>query len=391
MKDSTQPVQPSRGQTAVLPVMGMTCANCAANIERGLNKLEGIHQARVNFASEQASVEYDPEQVAIRDIVNAIRKSGYNVATARIELPVTGMTCANCAATIERNLNTKTPGVLQAGVNFATERLSAEYIPGVISPEDIAAAVEKAGFKAVLPQTGGDQDRDVEQEARDAEIRDQTRKFISGLFFALPLFVLSMSRDFALLGSWAFAPWVNWLFFGLATPVQFYTGWDFYTGGWNSLRNKSANMDVLVAMGSSVAYFYSLGVLLVPALGGHVYFETSAVIITLIKLGKMLEARTKGRTGGAIRRLIGLQPKTATVLQEGRENEIPVSRVREKDVLLVRPGERIPVDGLVLDGASAVDESMLTGEPLPVDKQAGDRVVGEPSMGRGCSLLKPKP
>ncbi len=383
MKDNKQQTQTIQGQRAILPVTGMTCANCAATIERVLKKVEGILEVQVNFASEQASVVFDPKKLSIRDIVNAIRKSGYNVATARIELPITGMTCANCAATIERNLNTKTPGVIQAGVNFATEHLSAEYIPGVISPEDIAAAVEKAGFKAVLPQTGGDQDRDVEQEARDAEIRDQTRKFISGLFFALPLFVLSMSRDFALLGSWAQAPWVNWLFFGLATPVQFYTGWDFYTGGWNSLRNKSANMDVLVAMGSSVAYFYSLGVLLVPALGGHVYFETSAVIITLIKLGKMLEARTKGRTGGAIRRLIGLQPKTATVVRDGREQEIPVARVQEKDVLRVRPGERIPVDGQVLDGASAVDESMLTGEPFPVDKQVGDKVVGGTINGQG--------
>ena len=383
MKDSTQPVQPSRGQTAILPVMGMTCANCAANIERGLNKLEGIHQARVNFASEQASVEYDPEQVAIQDIVKTIRKSGFDVATARVELPITGMSCANCAAAIERNLNTKTPGIIEARVNFATEHLYAEYVPGLISPEDIAAAVEKAGFKAVLPQAEGAEDRDVEQEARDAEIRNQTRKFVSGLIFTLPLFVVSMARDFALLGSWAFAPWVNWLFFALATPVQFYTGWDFYTGGWNSLRNKSANMDVLVAMGSSVAYAYSVGVVVLPGLGGHVYFETSAVIITLIKLGKMLEARTKGRTGGAIRKLIGLQPKTATVVQEDREQEIPVARVQEKDVLRVRPGERIPVDGLVLEGESAVDESMLTGEPLPVDKQAGDTVVGGTINGQG--------
>ena len=370
-------------QPVTLPVTGMSCANCAANIERSLKKLTGIQEVRVNFASEQASIDYDPGRVSLSTIVDAIRKSGYNVATARIDLPITGMSCANCAANIERNLNTKTPGIIQAQVNFATEHLSAEYIPGVISPEDIAAAVEKAGFKAVLPQTDQDEDRDVEQQARDAEIRDQTRKFVSGLIFALPLFLMSMARDFALLGTWAFDPWVNWLFFGLATPVQFYTGWDFYTGGWNSLRNKSANMDVLVAMGSSVAYAYSVGVLLLPVLSGHVYFETSAVIITLIKLGKMLESRTKGRTGGAIRKLIGLQPKTATVVREGREEEIPVARVQEKDVLRVRPGERIPVDGLVLEGESAVDESMLTGEPLPVDKQVGDKVVGGTINGQG--------
>ncbi|MEJ2285266.1 MAG: heavy metal translocating P-type ATPase, partial [Desulfobacterales bacterium] len=201
--------------------------------------------------------------------------------------------------------------------------------------------------------------------------------------FALPLFLLSMGRDFGLIGPWSHASWVNWLFWALATPVQFYTGWDYYQGGLKSLRNKSANMDVLVAMGSSVAYFYSLAVMLLPALGGHVYFETSAVIITLIKLGKMLESRTKGRTGGAIRKLIGLRPKTATILENDTEKEIPLTRVKVGDTVIVRPGERIPVDGLILDGHSAVDESMLSGEPLPVDKQTGDMVVGGTINGQG--------
>jgi Cu+-exporting ATPase len=179
--------------------------------------------------------------------------------------------------------------------------------------------------------------------------------------FALPLFVLSMARDFGLIGVWSHAGWMNWFFFALATPVQFYTGWDYYKGGFKSLLNKSANMDVLVAMGSSVAYFYSLAVLLIPGFGTHVYFETSAVIITLIKLGKMLESRTKGRTGGAIRKLIGLRPKNAAVVRDGSEIEIPITRVAVGDTVIVRPGERIPVDGIVLAGESAVDESMLTG------------------------------
>jgi len=195
--------------------------------------------------------------------------------------------------------------------------------------------------------------------------------------------MLSMGRDFGLVGQWSHAFWVNWFFWALATPVQFYTGWDYYVGGFKSLKNKSANMDVLVAMGSSVAYFYSLGVLLFPSLGAHVYFETSAVIITLIKLGKMLEARTKGRTGGAIRKLIGLRPKTATILEDNIEKEVPLTRVKVGDTVVVRPGERIPVDGVVLDGTSAVDESMLSGEPLPVDKHAGDMVVGGTINGEG--------
>ncbi|MCF8105856.1 MAG: heavy metal translocating P-type ATPase [Desulfohalobiaceae bacterium] len=370
-------------QHITLPVSGMTCASCAANIERGLKKLPGVTEANVNFASEQATIEFDSEKIRLQDMIHDIHKGGYRVPTSRIDIGITGMTCANCAANIERALNRKTvDGVVQANVNFASEGLSVEYIPGTISPEEIARIVEKAGFKAILPREGV-QDRDQEQAARDAEIRDQTRKFLAGVVFALPLFILSMGRDFGLLGPWAQAAWVNWLFFGLATPVQFYVGWDFYIGGWNSLRNKSANMDVLVAMGSSVAYFYSVAVLLFPGVGTHVYFETSAVIITLIKLGKLLEVRTKGRTGGAIRKLIGLQPKTATVLEAGRERQIAVSEVNTEDVLLVRPGERIPVDGLVLEGESAVDESMLTGEPLPVDKKPGERVVGGTINGQG--------
>jgi Cu+-exporting ATPase len=195
-----------------------------------------------------------------------------------------------------------------------------------------------------------------------------------------------MARDFNLTGAWSHAAGVNWLFWALATPVQFYTGWDYYINGFKSLKNKSANMDVLVAMGSSVAYFYSLALLLIPFLGQHVYFETSAVIITLIKLGKMLEARTKGRTGGAIRKLIGLRPKTATIVENDAEKEIPIARVQLEDTVLVRPGERIPVDGIVLAGTSSVDESMLSGEPLPVEKGRGDKVVGGTINGEG--LLK---
>jgi Cu+-exporting ATPase len=292
------------------------------------------------------------------------------------------MTCANCAANIERALNKKTAGVVNAAVNFAAERVQVEYIPDALTVDEIVAAIEKAGFGAIPPEDGLD-DEDAEQQARDAEIKDQTRKFAVGVVFALPLFILSMSRDFGLTGPWSHAPWINWLFLMLATPVQFYTGWDYYVGGLKSLKNKSANMDVLVAMGSSVAYFYSLAVLLFPSVGAHVYFETSAVIITLIKMGKMLESRTKGRTGGAIRKLIGLRPKTATIVEDNVEKDIALTRVKVSDTVIVRPGERIPVDGLVLDGRSAVDESMLSGEPLPVDKQPGDLVVGGTINGEG--------
>jgi Cu+-exporting ATPase len=362
-------------QKLSIAISGMTCSNCAANIERGLKKLNGVKETSVSFASEQASVSYETGEVSLNDIIEKINGLGYKAVTARIEIPVTGMTCANCAMNIERALNRKVPGILNASVNFATERVSVEYIPSSVSVEDIVYAIKKAGYGAIVPDTSPDE-KDAELEARNAEIKIQTRKFVTGFIFTVPLFLLSMARDFHLIGMWSHAPWVNWLFFALATPVQFYTGWDYYTGGYKSLRNKSANMDVLVAMGSSVAYFYSIATILFTVLGDHVYFETSAVIITLIKLGKMLESRTKGKTGGAIRKLIGLSPKTATILEDGKEKVIPLSIVKKDDIVLVRPGEKIPVDGVVLEGESSVDESMLSGEPLPVDKHSGDTVIG---------------
>ena len=372
-------------QTLILPIRGMTCANCAMNITRGLKKLPGVADATVNFAAEQAAVNYDPKAVSATDLVRQIEKLGFSVATTRIDFPVTGMTCANCAMNIERTLGRKVAGVVHASVNLANERATVHYLPDMVTPDDLISAVEKAGFGARIEADG--HRLDSEAEARQAEIADQTRKFGVGAAFALPLFILSMTRDFGLSGAWSHQPWVNWLFLFLATPVQFYTGWDFYVSGLKSLRNHSANMDVLVAMGSSAAYGYSLAVLLLPALGGHVYFETSAVIITLIKMGKLLEARTKGKTGNAIRRLMGLRPATATVIREGVEHETPIDQVRVGDVLMVRPGERIPVDGQVTQGASAVDESMLSGEPIPVDKTVGDTVAAGTINGQGSIVF----
>jgi len=243
-----------------LPVTGMTCANCALTIQRSLKKVTGVKEANVNFATEQASVSFDLDQVQIKDLTNKIHDAGYGVVTATVEIPLTGMTCANCAMTIERTLSKKVPGVVKASVNFATERAHVEYIPTLTTIDDMIAAIEKAGYGAIRPDETIEGE-DTELAARKAEIQNQTRKFLTGLIFTVPLFFLSMGRDFGLIGAWAHALWVNWLFFALATPVQFYTGWDFYTGGWKSLKNGSANMDVLVAMGSSVAYFYSLAVL----------------------------------------------------------------------------------------------------------------------------------
>jgi Cu+-exporting ATPase len=369
-------------KNVTLPVTGMTCANCAMTIERNVKKLPGVKEMNVNFATEQASVAFDTDEIQINDVVEKIHDAGYGVATATVEFPVTGMTCANCAMTIERTLKKKVPGVLNASVNFASERARVEYIPSLTTIDSMIDAIEDAGYGAIRPDEILD-DEDAELAARNAEIQNQTRKFLVGVLFTAPLFFLSMGRDFGLLGLWSHGAWVNWLFLMLATPVQFYTGWDYYTGGWKSLRNKSANMDVLVAMGSSVAYFYSLALLLYPPLGNHVYFETSAVIITLIKLGKMLESRTKGKTGGAIRKLMGLRPKTATILENGKERDIPVSLVTVGNTIIVRPGESVPVDGTVIEGESSVDESMLTGEPIPVDKGPGSQIAGGTINGEG--------
>jgi Cu+-exporting ATPase len=299
-----------------------------------------------------------------------------------VTVPITGMTCANCVATVERTLR-KTDGVDEATVNYASERAFVRFDPDVVSMERVAAAVERAGYGVVLvdDDASAEEMDDAESIARAAEIADQQRKFAVGVAFAGPLFVLSMARDFGLLGAWAHGPWVNWVMFALATPVQFYVGWDYYVGSWKALRNGAANMDVLVALGSSVAFGYSIVIATLLSMGStaageHVYFETAALIITLIKLGKLLEVRAKGETGTAIRELMHLQPATAFRVRDGEEAEIPLDQVVVDDVLVVRPGGRIPVDGVVVDGWSSVDESMLTGESLPVDKSEGDEVVG---------------
>jgi len=357
-----------------MPVLGMTCANCVAAVERSAKKIEGVSEAVVNFGSEKLTVNYDPAVASPQAVIERVEKVGYHVPVATLELPITGMTCANCVSTVERALNKKVPGILEATVNFATEKATVKYIPGAVTRADMVAAIERAGYGVVNVDSGVEL-VDAEKEAREREIQDQTRKLWVGVIFTLPLFLFSMARDFGLAGHWAHEAWVNYGLWLLATPVQFYTGWDYYVGGFKALRNKSANMDVLVALGSSVAYFYSIFIT-VGLLGGHVYFETSAAIITLIKVGKLLEVRAKGKTSEAIKALMGLQAKTARVERDGAEVDIPTDQVVAGDVVIVRPGEKIPVDGTVISGRSAVDESLLTGESLPVDKKAGDAVIG---------------
>ena len=368
-----------------LPVTGMTCAMCVKNVERSLTRADGVADVSVNLATEKATVDYDADRVNAGDLIERLEKSGYGVAAASIDLPITGMTCAMCQKNVARALS-KTDGVISAHVNLASEKASVRYLPGLARRRDLVAAVERAGY-GVIDASAADAPEDAEAAARQAETDRQTRLVKIGAVFTIPLTILSMARHFLhqvpiLMDSFAFLADDVWLFiFGaLATPVMLLLGRQYASGAQKSLRNGSANMDVLVAMGSSAAYIYGIIVLLGIVFGfSHVvgksdYFESAAVILTLITLGKLLEARAKGRTSAAIKKLLSLAPKTATLLADGKEKSIPIDEVVPGDMLLVKPGERIPVDAIVADGASAVDESMLTGESLPVDKSIGAKV-----------------
>jgi len=363
---------PESTKHLTLPIIGMTCANCVVTVERNLRKLEGVHSASVNLASERASLEFDPTILGQDAILDRIRRAGYDVAMGEADLALKRLSDDNDARRLEKTLLTR-EGIVEATVNLATERALVRYIPTVVSQGEIRRAIKDAGFE-VLESPG--MMEDVERKAREKEISRQRHLLIIGLSFTLPLFLMSMLRDFGLVPDTIVdSRWLNWLMFALATPVQFYVGWQYYDGAYKALRNRSANMDLLIAMGSSAAYFYSLPVLF-GWIDGHLYFETAAVIITLIVLGKFLEARAKGRTSEAIKKLLGLQAKTARVVRDGKEFDLPVEQVRVGDLVVVRPGEKIPVDGVVVEGRTAIDESMLTGESMPVDKHPGDEVIG---------------
>jgi Cu+-exporting ATPase len=354
-----------------LPITGMDCANCAIAVERNIKKLTGVNIANVNLTTERAAVEYDPEITKIAEIITKIEKAGYGIAVGEADLLVKNISDDRDGYRLEQVLN-KLEGVISVNANWVTGKTRVQYIPTILTQIDIRKQIQKAGFEALIL---GDQFEDTEGLARVKETKEQKHLLLIGLLFTVPLFVLSMSRDFGLLGGWAHQPWVNWLMLILATPVQFYVGKQYYRGAIQSMRNGAANMDVLVALSSTAAYLYSLPVLF-GWISGHVYFETSAMIITLIKTGKYLESRAKGKTSQAIKKLMKLSPNKALVIRDGGETNIPVEEVQVGDIILVKPGEKIPVDGVVIDGFSAVDESMLTGESLPVEKSIGDEVVG---------------
>ncbi|MCG3088087.1 heavy metal translocating P-type ATPase [Sporosarcina cyprini] len=371
-----------------LKINGMTCAACANRIEKGLSKMEGVEKANVNFALESSTVVYDPDKTNVHDLTAKIEKLGYGVIQDKVEFDVSGMTCAACAARIEKRVN-KMEGVSNAAVNFALETLTVDYDGGQTSPDEMVSTVKKMGYE-LIPKS----DKEDTVDHKEQEIQRQTRKFIFSAVLTLPLLWTMVAHfnflSFLYLPDFLMNPWVQ---LAPATPVQFIIGAQFYKGAFTALRNKSANMDVLVALGTSAAYFYSLYLTYEWVEAGKVgepelYFEASAVILTLVLLGKLFEVRAKGKTSQAIQKLLGLQAKTARVLKNGVEFEVPIEEVMAGNIILVKPGEKIPVDGEIIAGESAIDESMITGESIPVDKTAGDSVIGATINKNGSLQIK---
>jgi Cu+-exporting ATPase len=348
-------------------ITGMTCTTCAATIEKGLAETPGVEQAKVNFASEKASIEYDPSKVDLSRIKNTISQLGYGMATKKSIFPVGGMTCASCVNRVEQALSSVS-GVIFANVNLASEKATIEYVERT-EIADLRRAVKEAGYKL------GSEAETLEDvtTAAQKEIRIVRNRFIFAAILGLTIMALMWTPVFV--GK----PYLLW---ALATPVQFWAGWRFYRGTWGSLRHRTADMNTLIAVGTSAAYLYSMVAVLAPGLftadglGPHLYFDTSAMIITLILLGRFLEARAKGQASEAIKKLIGMQPKTALIIRDGEEVEIPIEDVQVGDLIRVRPGERVPVDGTIREGYSSIDESMITGESIPVEKKVGDEVIG---------------
>lgn len=363
-----------------LPVQGMTCASCSSRIEKVLNKQEGV-EATVNLTMEKATVQYDDEKYTVQDAIDKIEKLGFKVEEEKLDLEIEGMTCAACSARIEKVVS-KMDGVHEATVNLTMERANITYTPGVVDEDLIIKRIEKIGYKAKLHQ----EETPEKTNKKDEEARKQKFLFMFSLAFSIPLFITMIDHFYPetmLLPHWLMNGYVQW---ALATPVQFYAGLQFYKGAYKSLRGGSANMDVLVAMGTSAAYFYSVYLVLLGEV--NLFFETSAIIVTLVLLGKLLEARAKGSTSEAIKKLMGLQAKKAMVIRNGEDMLIPITDVLVDDLVRVKPGEKIPVDGVVSEGNSTVDESMLTGESLPVDKSEGDEVIGATINKHGSITFK---
>ena len=394
---------------ATFGITGMTCASCSAVVEKVVGKLAGVASANVNLAMERLSVSYDPAVLDEAAIMDAVKRAGYGAlpidsgavpapassasARATVTLGILGMTCASCSAVIEKTLD-RLDGVVSASVNLANETALVTFDPTLLGIDALIGAVRGAGYDAMLrveTTVAGEDAGDAQREAQQRHWQYERRLFVLSLVLAVPAFLISMVPPFMTAVPTAIAVWLantvggawdpmfvgRYLAFALVTPVQFIAGAQFYRGFWHALKRGSGNMDTLIAIGTSAAYFYSVAATFVPSLASEpVFFETSALLLTFVILGKLLEARAKGRTGDAIKKLMGLAAKTARVVRDGAEIDVPVEQVVGGDVVIVRPGEKVPVDGLVIEGRSSVDESMLTGESIPVEKNAGDTVIG---------------
>ena len=366
---------------ADLPVTGMTCAACSSRVQNTLSKLKGVEDASVNLAAGQATLYYNPAETSVEEFVKTIKDLGYGVSVSTITIPIKGMTCASCVKRVQDAL-ASVDGVFSVSVNLATEKATVEYSPVQAGIRDFRKAVRDAGYDIVEVQPGEDL---VEKEKREREeaYRKLRTKLIAGIVLTVPIFVLMLWKRVGLSAIVEIPERVNFLLqFLIQTPVQFWVGWQFYTGAIAAARHRTTNMNTLIAVGTSAAYMYSVTATFFPSVfeikgyTAHVYFDTAATIIVLILLGRLFEARAKGRTSEAIKKLAGLQPKTARVVFNGEEKDIPIEEVEIGDVILVRPGEKIPVDGIVKEGHSSVDESMISGESIPVEKNAGDQVIG---------------
>jgi len=373
-----------------LPVEGMSCASCVAKVEGGLRKTEGVDNVAVNFAAQRASIVYDPSAADTRKFVEVVRSLGYDVPVRKIQIPVRGMSCASCVEKVEHALR-GVDGVLNASVNLAAERAMVEAA-ATVPIADLRRAVREAGYEAL--EVEGAAADDYEREARRRELGTLRRKLIVGTLLSIPILWGSL-HHMGLHQLWVPEMLRNWFVqLALATPVQFWVGWQFYRGAWAMARRRTTDMNTLIAVGTSAAYGYSVVATLFPQVfkaGGlepQVYYETAAIIIVLILLGRYLEARAKGQTSEAIRKLVGLQAKTARVVRDGREYDVPVEDVDVENLVVVRPGEKVPVDGVIHEGRSALDESMLTGESIPVDKGPGDEVFGATINKTGAFTFK---
>ena len=355
-------------ETLEFPVEGMSCAACSARLQKRLGALDGVLRANVNLALARAQVEFVPAQVTPADINKRVEKTGFRVPHTFVEFTIEGMGSAADAAGLEEQLS-GLDGVVSVGVDLSKAQGRIEFQPAIARADEIIDYVARAGYstRPVL-----DEEQDTEKLKREREFRKSVRLLVLSAVLSAPL-LFQMAGMLPGAGGWELPRWWQ---FALATPVQFIVGWRFYRGAYHSLMGGGANMDVLVALGTSAAWLHSSVVTLWGLSAHHVYFEASAVLITLIVLGKVLEERAMGRTSEAIKKLMGLQAKTARVLRDGEECEVPVGEVRVDDIVMVRPGEKYPVDGIILEGATSVDESMLTGESVPVAKGEGDAVTG---------------